>query len=462
MKFKIIKIAFLFGLGLFFLNPIYAQQGIGTNQPNKSAALDVQAGNKGLLIPRVDLVSLDDFSPMIGNPTEANSLLVYHKGNETLEEGFYYWITNGSVGRWIRIVNQDDLEALDLGVEPIEPWQIQGTTDLATDNTQNIYQQGNVAIGKMNGIQEVSLDVFGSIRGGNPDLTADIGDNSLAVGEEVEASGNNSTAFGLQSKATGEGSFAAGEGVASGQNSFAFGPYSQAIGQDAIAIGRGAKAAALDQMVIGTFNKDGLSSTNIFQIGIGQSESNRRSGLVFNKDAQLSIGTENAPFEAQLEIGDADGTGKVKINRLPTFDGSPDDKLVVVDSDGFLKSVHHTQKSAMPKFFYMPSLALPLTEDQADPDNFELYNSGTGVFTINLHAIYHQQFNTPMVSNPGSNNALPALQSNELNYHITYYDTTVFEQVTLSDAGILTYKIKPDAEVTAVSFMNVVFEVKEN
>src|SRR5699024_12660782 len=41
-------------------------------------------------------------------------------------------------------------------------WMLQGTTDKADDNTDAIYQEGAVAIGKDEGIADVMLDVAGA------------------------------------------------------------------------------------------------------------------------------------------------------------------------------------------------------------------------------------------------------------------------------------------------------------
>ena len=98
---------FLFALVLFFLNcefPLSVfSQGVGINStgaaPDASAMLDVVASARGLLIPRVSLISNTDVAT-IASP--ATSLLVYNtnasmtNGNGT---GFYYW--NGTV--WLPI-----------------------------------------------------------------------------------------------------------------------------------------------------------------------------------------------------------------------------------------------------------------------------------------------------------------------------------------------------------------------
>ena len=53
--------------------------------------------------------------------------------------------------------------ATDIVPAATEPWQVQGGTDLATDNTDNIYQMGSVAIGKNQAAAGVALDVDGVI-----------------------------------------------------------------------------------------------------------------------------------------------------------------------------------------------------------------------------------------------------------------------------------------------------------
>ncbi|KMQ61263.1 hypothetical protein ACM39_17755 [Chryseobacterium sp. FH2] len=51
------------------------------------------------------------------------------------EIGYYYF--NGDLNKWVKINSGNSTE----------PWKIQGTNDPATQNTENIYQEGKVAIG---------------------------------------------------------------------------------------------------------------------------------------------------------------------------------------------------------------------------------------------------------------------------------------------------------------------------
>lgn len=71
--------------------------GIGTTSPDPSAALDISAANKGVLVPKVALVNTTLASP-VTNP--AIGLLIYNTTVDTeLSSGFYYW--NGSL--WEKI-----------------------------------------------------------------------------------------------------------------------------------------------------------------------------------------------------------------------------------------------------------------------------------------------------------------------------------------------------------------------
>ncbi|PXV62666.1 hypothetical protein CLV62_11855 [Dysgonomonas alginatilytica] len=109
------------------------------------------------------------------------------------------------------------------------------------------------------------------------------------------------------------------------------------------------------------------------------------------------------------------------------------------------------------RFFYMPSIVLPT--DTSDPS----YNSATETFTIDIHKSYAEQFQMTNVltsiKSLGST-ALPLLANNALEYFITYYDNTVFQNVEMSDLGVLKYKLPALLTVTDKTFMNIVFKVK--
>ena len=78
--------------------------GIGTNAPNPSSILELQAIDKGLLIPRVALVAKNNNAPI--GAGVATSLFVYNTATagvapNDVYPGFYYW--DGA--RWVRYVD---------------------------------------------------------------------------------------------------------------------------------------------------------------------------------------------------------------------------------------------------------------------------------------------------------------------------------------------------------------------
>lgn len=84
----------LFTILFFYCSTIVAQVGIGTSAPSSGSLLDIKsaAGNKGILIPRIDIEDLNTAAPVTGDMEE--SLLVYNT-NILSGKGFYFW--NGSL-----------------------------------------------------------------------------------------------------------------------------------------------------------------------------------------------------------------------------------------------------------------------------------------------------------------------------------------------------------------------------
>lgn len=78
-----------------------AQVGINTLTPNSSSILDIVSNNKGVLIPRVSLISSTDVTT-IQNPE--TSLIVYNLNtNADISPGFYYWESN----KWVKFQTEN-------------------------------------------------------------------------------------------------------------------------------------------------------------------------------------------------------------------------------------------------------------------------------------------------------------------------------------------------------------------
>lgn len=67
----------------------FAQVGVGTATPDASAQLDVKSDDKGILIPRLDIVDLATAAPVAAADIK-ESLLAYNT-NATSGKGHYYW-----------------------------------------------------------------------------------------------------------------------------------------------------------------------------------------------------------------------------------------------------------------------------------------------------------------------------------------------------------------------------------
>lgn len=84
-----------------------AQVGINTTTPDASSMLDINATDKGLLIPRVSIPNLNAAAPITA---PATSLLVYNT-NTTTGAGFYYWDGTkwtpftGGTSHWTKVGN---------------------------------------------------------------------------------------------------------------------------------------------------------------------------------------------------------------------------------------------------------------------------------------------------------------------------------------------------------------------
>jgi len=154
-----------FAFALLATSNAIAQQGFGTNQPSKSAAVEIKSTNKGLLIPRVNLIATDNASPI--NSTEiAHSLLVYNIGEnpeENLKPGYYFWTATNSIkgaGRWVSLMDN-------------------------TNFTVTNVLQGNSLVTTVNGVSSSPLDLNLTLLG---DVTGTINNTKVVAIQGTEVS----------------------------------------------------------------------------------------------------------------------------------------------------------------------------------------------------------------------------------------------------------------------------------
>lgn len=91
----------------FLLTPLISisqSVGIGTTTPNSSAVLEIVSKNKGLLIPRLTLLSISD---KVTVPNPSKTLLVWNSTVDVINfpdgEGFYYNSGSPVVPNWKKI-----------------------------------------------------------------------------------------------------------------------------------------------------------------------------------------------------------------------------------------------------------------------------------------------------------------------------------------------------------------------
>src|SRR5690554_324727 len=482
-----------------------SQQKIGQNPMtiNPNAVLDIESNNKGLLLPRLALTATDNVAPLTAHVA---GMTVYNTATNGDDEtavtpGYYY--NDGT--QWVRIVSSADMKT--------EPWYNQDTNTEATENTQNIYQMGKVAIGRDETVAGARLDVAGNVTVGEGNtflndieglnsLAVGMGNhvgvrglvvgndntvtgvNSFAVGSENEVTGINSIAMGAGSNATGTNSIAIGNyatasaansvvlggsnNTSSGLNAFSGGSSAVANGDNATAFGLNVTASSFAEIVLGKYNaittgtvSSAVNTDPLFQIGNGLNDTGRANALTILKNGNVGIANEAIAPTERVDVG----SGNVRVRDINTVAGTATDKIVVADTDGVLKTIDASTMVAMPKFFYMPSIIVPTSEDQLNAPGSgataaDWFIDATGEGGIDLHARYTVQFGTPMVTNTTQTTTLPTLTATQLDYNITWYDTNVFTSVSVSNTGVLTYTVDDNADVTVGSFMNIVFSVK--
>ena len=198
------------------------------------------------------------------------------------------------------------------------------------------------------------------------------------------------------------------------------------------------------------------------QVGIGTATPNLSSQLdVYSTNKGLMI-----PQVALASLTDATTITSGNVNSLLVYNTSTVATLTpgyyywsVNTWNRLMTESSMINQVTMPKFFYMPSIAMPTSRAHiVTGDGFSV--TAEGVFSVSLYARYNSQFKTQEVKNPDRTTTLPVIAADKLDYYITSYDMAVFETVILTNTGVLTYKIKTGAQVTAATFMNIVFAVR--
>lgn len=140
--------------------------------------------------------------------------------------------------------------------------------------------------------------------------------------------------------------------------------------------------------------------------------------------------------------------------------------------DGTKWKYFNTESVSAPKFFYMPSISLPVTPEMVTNMQNTNITYSNNIYTVDLYAIFKGQFENPIKS---SNNIANTddlglnsfvLSRDAYEYHVIYADNNVFPHADINfvggsgNEGKLTYKVNSNAIVQNSSFMNIVLKVK--
>ncbi|MES2286898.1 MAG: hypothetical protein V4547_14505, partial [Bacteroidota bacterium] len=175
----------------------FGRVGIGTPAPDTSALLDVSSTNKGLLIPRIALVSTTDATTIT---LPATSLLVYNiLGGGLSPAGYWYNAGTSGLPNWVQLISTATSGSWLLAGNSISSGDFIGTTNnmdfiVKTNNAERmrVLSTGNVGIGTaapLGTLSIVSSNTTGATTSSSLNLTA----NSLTTGKAAYISSTSAT-----------------------------------------------------------------------------------------------------------------------------------------------------------------------------------------------------------------------------------------------------------------------------
>lgn len=247
-----------------------AQSGYATSYlRGRPGFLKLESG--GTILGYGGELSLHTDETMLSNVNSLGSSHIRIKGNDISfrsSNGEYTFPNTAGTANQVLGTNAGNPSQLEWKNLPtgINNWRIQNTTNPATDNTDDIYQIGTVAIGKNSVYEDVNnkktvLEVLGAVTLGG-ERWETIGANSAVIGSYAgEASGENSVTVG-GGRAKGNNTIALAGGTAEGQYAMAWGMQANAMEQFSLALGMANVAEGTHSTVIGgysNYTKGGFS-----------------------------------------------------------------------------------------------------------------------------------------------------------------------------------------------------------
>lgn len=115
------------------------------------------------------------------------------------------------------------------------------------------------------------------------------------------------------------------------------------------------------------------------------------------------------------------------------------------------------------RYFYIPSANIPLADNSGEMLTGATYNIYDNIYKAQFSKLGNPTF---VSSNPDLNFIPSPLSTglytaSDLDYVVTYYDSTVIQINSISTSGVLSYDVL-SLDTTPASFINIVFVIKED
>ena len=292
-------------ISFFSISTFFAQITIMDNDKNKLLLFNDEGKIGSITIP-----SAEDKPNVIDNKLYNVEGFLLWNGNTLLTENNLNcgWIDDGSI---VRLRSASDKVGIGTS-SPISSLQVTGNDGVVFGGT---YDNG-LTLNVGPGVNMLWYPKKAAFRSGRVNGTqwndANIGSYSIAMGRDVIASGFYSCSIGNNSIAGNDYTISMGNNTnATGYNAMSLGYYSNASGHYSLAAGYHANAESFASIAMGRYNIGGgnIAVWNefdpIFEIGIGNSEAERKNALTVIKNGRTGLGI--ADPEATLHVDGKDG-----------------------------------------------------------------------------------------------------------------------------------------------------------
>lgn len=429
-------------------NFIFAQVGIGTDVPSPSAQLEIKSSNRGVLIPQIALTSVTDQVTITAGNVE--SLLVYNTSNSnSLTPGYYYW----SEGAWKKlaadadvtlpanVVYWDVVNNQFIRIDENGDVQIIGDADLQTltflklnaDGYTLEYTDEDASVTKID-LKKI-IETFQTVT-----KLTDNNDGTITFTNEKGASVTINVTKGVKGDKGDPGvQGPAGPAGTMGPQG-PVGP--QGIpgergftGPEGPAGPQGIKGDAGDTGEAGQMGPEGPAGVQGPRGIQGIPGVEGPVGPVGPRGIPGPEGPEGQVGPRGIQgpegpVGPMGIDGPRGIQGLAGVKGDKGDK-----GDQGEKGERGEKGEpgyATSTYFYLPPVPVYTNQNQVPADQT--------LGTVNVYDMYKKQ-STPLTKNPGASTTLPIEPSSQLDYFVTWYDTTKFSNVAISNSGVLTYSV---------------------